>query len=231
MSDPKSKRVQPYPHELMEREELVFKTYQYKMPFNYPNITVDRRFLTNAMEFHGVEMNPVNSIGQDEEHLPPDSIQIVEDDPIVRVVVIGSACVPPGFVQLEAEPTEDFYSPVDVPDVSATRFRINNLWGMHMRYDAWASKSGNIINNCDGKAYKEIPEARLKIRPGLAPYKLKSDYRENPLVGMSCAIFEIPGSKKIKISGGCEVCAWSDDRYPDDVHYSFNLIRVTVAKK
>ncbi|MBN2301950.1 MAG: hypothetical protein JXN60_05480 [Lentisphaerae bacterium] len=224
-------RVPPYPHDVMEREELDLTTYQYHMPFNYGNITVNRRYLTDAMEFHGVEMNPVNSVGADSKHYPPDTIVICEKEPIVRVVVIGSACVPPGFVQLECMPEASFYSSVDVPGVSAARFRIENLWGMHMRWDMWASKSNNDIADMEGKPYKDIPPGRLELVPGLRQYKLKSCYRESPLVGMSSAIFEIPESKKIKISGGCEICAWSDDEYPDDVHYSFHTIRVTVARK
>ena len=226
-----TKRVTPYPHDVMEREELVFATYQYHMPFNYENITVNRRYLTDSKEFHGVEMNPVNSIGADSEHYPPDTIEICETDSIVRVVVLGSACVPPGFVQLECTPEASFYSPVDVPDVSAARFRIGNLWGMHMRWDMWASRSDEHVKDMEGKPYKDIPPERVELVPGLRQYKLKSCYRESPLVGMSSAIFEIPESKRIKISGGCEICAWSDDEYPDDVHYSFHTIRITVVKK
>ena len=54
-------------------------------------------------------------------------------------------------------------------------------------------------------------------------------YRENPLVGMSCAIFEIPRSHRVIITGGSEICAWRDDDFPDDVHYSFTIIRTTLA--
>ena len=60
--------------------------------------------------------------------------------------------------------------------------------------------------------------------------RMKSHYRENPLVGMSSAVFEIPKSRKVVVSGGCEICAWSEDNFPDDAHYSFRIIRVTVVK-
>ena len=46
---------------------------------------------------------------------------------------------------------------------------------------------------------------------------------------MSCAIFEIPKSPRVIITGGSEICAWSDDDFPDDVHYSFTIIRTTLA--
>lgn len=224
----KKKRVEPYADAVMERDKLVLETYEYHMPFNYPNITVDRQG-SRGQDFHGVEMSPVNSVDTDGRHLPPDSITVVEDKPIVRVVVVGSACVPPGFVQLEAEPLEQFYKPVDVPGAAAVRYRINNLWGMHIRFDNWMAQSDGEIRDVRGRAYPEIPEARKKIVPGLKKRRMKSDYRENPLAGMSCAIFEIPKSRKVIISGGSEICAWQKDNFPDDVHYSFRIIRITVS--
>ena len=105
-----------------------------------PNITVNRRYLRGA-EFHGVEMNPFNSIGADKEHRIPDNITIEEDNPIVRVVVIGSACTPPGWAQCEAFPTEAFYKPVDVPGGAAVRYRVNNLFGAHLRCDTWLAQA------------------------------------------------------------------------------------------
>ena len=228
MATESQRRVDPYPDPPKERQRLEMETYEYRMPFNYPNVTVNRRYL-KGMEFHGVEMNPINSIGMDQEHLPPDNITIEEDDPIIRVVVIGSACTPPGWVQVEAFPTPDFHKPVDVPGTAATRFRINNLWGTHLRYDTWAVESGGDMRDSRGRSYDPLPEARKAIRPGLRKYDIKAHYRENPLVGMSCAIFEIPRSPRVIITGGSEICAWSDDDFPDDVHYSFTIIRTTLA--
>lgn len=230
MSGTTDKRVEPYPDPPGTAERLVMETYEYHMPFNYANVEV-KRLYQRGQEYHGVEMNPVNSIAMDKEHRSPDTITITEADPIVRVVVIGSACVPPGFVQLEAEPLEEFYKPVDIPGASAVRYRVNNLWGMHMRFDQWRA-TGENIRDFQGRAYDDIPEARMKeVWQGRSPdAKLKSHYRENPLIGMSSAIFEIPKSRKVVISGGCEVCAWTDDGFPDDVHYSFRIIRTTVAK-
>ena len=221
------RRVDPYPHRPMKRERLVTETYEYRMPFNYENIEVKRRYF-RGNEFHGVEMNPVNSVGEKDEHLPLDTIEVREDRPIVRVVVMGSACVPPGFIQLEAEPLPGFYSDVAVLGTEAVRFRINNLWGMHMRNDTWLSQCEGDIHDRDGRTYPQQSEARRAYKPHLSDYKIKSHYRENPLTGMSSAIFEIPKSSKVIISGGSECCAWTEDNFPDDVHYSFRMIRVTV---
>jgi len=225
------RRVEPYPDPPATPERLVMETYEYHMPFNYSNVVVDRRYL-RGQEFHGVEMNPVNSIGMDGEHLPPDTITIEHPDPIVRVAVIGSACVPPGFVQLEAEPIEGFHRPVAPPNVSAVRYRVTNLWGMHVRYDNWCATGDTEIQDRHGHPYGDIPEARIRdVWKGQGrDKKLKTHYRENPLVGMSSAIFEIPKSRRVIISGGSEVCAWTNDNYPDDVHYSFRTIRITVVK-
>lgn len=222
------KRVAGYPDPPQTRQCLELRTYEYHMPFNYPNIDVALRYM-RGREFHGVEMNSVNSIGIDTDHHAPDTITITEDDPIVRVAVIGSACTPPGFVQLEAEPTAEFHKPVDVPGASAVRYRINNLWGMHLRADAWLTRSKEPVHDLNDQPYDEIPDARKQLAQGLKEYRIKAHYRENPLVGMSCAVFEIPQSRKVVISGGSEICAWTDDGYPDDVHYSFRIIRVSVV--
>ena len=227
------KRVQSYPHPPQKRQRLELDTYEYSMPFNYENITVARRYVRTT-EFHGVELNPVNSVGKPpKECLPPDGITIAEEEPIVGVAVIGSACVPPAFVQVEAEVLDDFTGHVagygaDVyPDgVEAPRFRINNLWGMHLRVDQWLGDSDGDVRDRRGRAYAKVPGSRTKKKP---TFTMKAHYREHPLVGMSCAIFEIPASRSVTITGGSEICTWQEDNYPDDVHYSFRLIRVTVV--
>ncbi len=245
------KRVHPYPDPPMKREKLVTETYEYHMPFNYQNVTVSRRFFHGA-EFHGVEMNPVNSVrDRPGRPFPPDTIEIVEDAPIVRVVVIGSACQPPGFIQLEAEPTEEFFRPLDVRGVMPVRYRIGNLWGMHLRADAWSAQVDGTVLDGIGHPYLPIPEARKELwahqqvevdggdphkdtgalaraRRQKAMMQMKSHYRENPLAGMSCAIFEIPKSLKIRITGGSDLYPWTEDNYPGDIHYSFRIIRTTI---
>lgn len=227
MSD-ETRKVGGYPYPPQTRERIKTETYEYHMPFNYPNIAVDLRYL-RGQEFHGVEMNPVNAIGAEMNHHPADTITIVEDDPIVRVAVIGSACTPPGFVTLEAEPIPEFYKPVDVSQTAALRFREDNLWGMHQRSDNWLAVAEAPIKDFEGRVYDEIPQARKELKPNLGKYRMKTHYRENPLVGMSCAIFEIPKSRKIIISGGSDVITWTTDNYPTDNHYSFRTIRVTLA--
>ena len=246
------RRVHPYPDPPRTREELVTKTYEYHMPFNYENITVSRHFF-HGTELHGVEMSPVNSVRDvPGKPVPPDTIAIAEDEPIVRVVVIGSACQPPGFVQLEAETTEEFTRPVDVPAVMPVRCRIGNLWGMHLRADTWAGRVDGTVYDNLGRPYPPIPEARKEMwmrqqvqseggdpdedsealaraRQQQGMMQVKSHYRENPLAGMSSAMFEIPKSRKVIISGGSELYPWTEDNYPGDVHYSFRIIRTTVV--
>ncbi len=109
------------------REASISVTYHYWAPFNYPNIKVElssrpKPFPTGA-EFNmdGVELE-----------IPPyGAITIVEKEPIIGVTVIGSACVPPGFVMLQAEPLEWKFPR------SGVKMKIDNLWGQHLRGDTW----------------------------------------------------------------------------------------------
>ena len=213
------KRVPPYPDPVQERQELLLRTYEYLMPFNYPNVSVERDY--NGPEFHGVEMFPIPEVNAENPSIskPAEGIVVVEDDPIVRVVVVGSACTPPGYVTLEAEPCEGFRRPDEMVEVMPVRMRSENLWGMHLRYDQWAEEHG-------GRPFPESAPAWLKDR-GRTVYRCIT--AEFPLAGMSCAVFEIPGSRKVRISGGCAVAGWTGDAAPSDNHYSFRVIRTTVA--
>lgn len=228
-SKPSERRVEPFPDPPGEPGELLLRTYEYHHPFNYPNVEVERRYLRTG-EFHGLEMNPVSSVGERAEHLPPDAIVIRHEAPIVRVAVIGSACQPPGYVQVEAEPLDSFYRDNHVPGTTAARFRVGNLWGMHLRVDQWFAKADAPIRDKNGEPYPEKPP----FRPGESPppnassHRVKAHYREHPLVGMSSAVFEIPHSHRVTITGGSEVYGWQEDNYPDDVHYSFRMVRITV---
>jgi len=100
-------------------------TYEYWAPFNYQNVKVELGRVDPYMgaEFNtdGVELD-VPSYG---------AITIVEKEPIVEVTVIGSACVPPGFVWLQAEPLEWKYPRTGV------KMKMDNLWGQHIRWDQW----------------------------------------------------------------------------------------------
>ena len=155
-----------------------------------------------------------------------DCIIVEEEEPIVRVVVIGSACTPPGYVALEVEPCEEFYRRGDMVKCTApVRFRQNNLWGSHMRIDQWRS----LVRGEFG--YEPIPDNWVRDTPFLKDACVKSHYADFPLMGMSCAIFEIPKAKKVTILGGSEKPLWQNDGAPGDDHYSFRTIRTTVVSK
>ena len=96
------------------------KTYAYWHPFQYPNI--------------GVELGPAGEYNPDGVELdmaPYGAITIEQEEPIVSVVVIGSACVPPGYVILHAEPTVWQYPRTGV------KMKVSNLWGQHVRGSLW----------------------------------------------------------------------------------------------
>ncbi|HIE03261.1 MAG TPA: hypothetical protein EYP61_00730 [Candidatus Latescibacteria bacterium] len=205
------RQVPPYPDQPQERVELLLRTYEYRHPFNYPNIRVERRY--RGGESHGLEMNPINTRSPDPEHLPADRIVITEELPIVRVAVIGSACTPPGYVTLEAEPVDGFRREDELEEVMPVRFRADGLWGMHLRADQWLE-----------------PNPGGRPVPGREGASFRCTGREFPLAGMSCAVFEVPMSRKVVISGGSAVPGWTTDNFPDDAHYSFRIIRVTVAE-
>lgn len=124
--------------------------YQYEAPFYYPNFRLELgRPWENAAnhsrpdvpeEEWGVmtdELRPgyvgaeVNSDGVELDVPPYGAITFVEEEPIVEVTVIGSACVPPGYVQLYGEPVEWAYWRTGVKQ------RVDGLWGEHIRGELW----------------------------------------------------------------------------------------------
>jgi len=230
MSENSTRKIYPYEEGIMERVELTgFRTYEYQFPFNYQNIEINRIY--NMGETHGMESNPINSVKPNPINLASDYIAINEDHPIIRVVVIGSACTPPGYVQIECEPIDGFRRDDEVPGVMPVRFRQNNLWGMHVRGDQWLTRTPGLRSIANNSEYDEIPEELIrKSTCDMKGMHMKSDYREFPLAGMSCAIFEVPMSKKVYIAAGCEIPGWKDDNYPDDAHYSMRMVRITVAE-
>ena len=151
------------------------------------------------MEHHGVEMNPVNSIGVDEEHLQPDTITVEEEEPIISVVVIGSACQPPGFINLEAFPTDEFYKPEDPPGTYAPRFRAENLWGMHLRAGTW-------LANTEGADY------------GLLGASVRGD--SGGAEGAEAGVEEIPheGTSVGASAGGDELRHFRDSQVDEDLY-------------
>lgn len=229
MQSKKAGKVTGYKEGIMKRIEIGnFQTFEYHFPFNYENVNVVRNY--HGGETHGMESNPINSYMPEPERRPSDYIEIEENKGIVSVEVIGSACTPPGFVMLSAEPMDDFRRQDEIPGLMPVRFRINNLWGMHLRVDQWYA-SNDVGPRCQDNVppYEEIPQGFIDHMPKFARKKMKMDYRDMPIAGMSCALFSIPRSKSIKIMAGSEVLGWHDDHYPDDSHYSIRMIRVTVC--
>ena len=77
----------------MQRRTMRQTTYEYLWPFEYPNFTIRSTWWG---ERHGRELD-----------LPPAGyITVVEEQPIVAVTVIGSACSPPGWIMIEGERIE-----------------------------------------------------------------------------------------------------------------------------
>jgi len=106
------------------RDQFVPVTYEYYAPFNYPNFCVE----LGRSEPPGAEYN-MDGVEID---IPPyGAITFVEDEPIVGVDVMGSACIPPGFVILVGEPLEWKYARTGI------KMRIDNLWGTHIYGPIW----------------------------------------------------------------------------------------------
>jgi hypothetical protein len=95
---------------------------EYWAPFNYPNFCVE---LGRVDPYMGAEFN---TDGVELDEAPYGAITFVEDEPIVGVEVIGSACVPPGFVQIFAEPVEWKFPRTGV------KMKVDSLWGEHLRW-------------------------------------------------------------------------------------------------
>jgi hypothetical protein len=73
------------------------------------------------------------------------------------------------------------------------------------------------------------PGARIQGYPQDAPREKELLRFDLPVAGMSCAVFHLPKSRTVRINGGSTVPGWEEDNYPDDIHYSFRVIRVTVV--
>lgn len=159
-----------------------------------------------------------------------DCIVVREDDPIVRVVVVGSACTPPGYVQLECEELDSWRRDDEIRSLMPVRFRVNDLWGMHLRADQWCTRTPDVRRGEFDHGYEKLPQGLIDVYPGLAGSGVKSDAHEFPFAGMSSATFEIPPSRKVIVRGGSEMPGWCSDHAPNDGHYSFRIIRTTVAK-
>jgi hypothetical protein len=124
-------------------------TYEYWAPFNYPNICVE---LGRTDPYVGAEFN---TDGVELDVPPYGAITVVEEEPIVGVSVIGSACVPPGFILLFCEPMEWKYPR------SGVKFRVDGLWGEHMRIEPWRKGIDDGYRDAGmSSAHFEIPESK-----------------------------------------------------------------------
>ncbi len=172
-----------------ERQERLSYTpvvYEYWAPFSYDNFYVE---LGRVDPYVGAEFN---EDGVELDVPPYGAITFVEDEPIVGVTVIGSACCPPGFILLHPEPIEWKYPR------SGVKQKIGNLWGEHLRLEPWNAG-------------------------------IDEGYRD---AGMSCAVFEIPDSKKVTIMAGSQMDIEELDiqNMRHDAHYDIRIIRVTVRR-
>jgi hypothetical protein len=135
------------------REVWRTKVYSYWAPFNYPNVRVEL-----GRPGTGTEFNPD---GAEIDIYPYGSITIEEQEPIVAVTVIGSGCSNQSYVILEAEPLEWKYPR------TAVRMRQQNLWGMHVRGDAWSAGVREDWNDAGlSSARFDIPESKRVIVGG-----------------------------------------------------------------
>jgi len=112
------------PQEVIEYQPVV---REYWAPFNYDNFCVE---LGRTDPYVGAEFN---SDGVELDTPPNGAITFVEEEPIIGVDVIGSACVPPGFVLLFAEPLEWKFPRTGV------KMKIDGLLGEHLRAELWTA--------------------------------------------------------------------------------------------
>lgn len=136
-----------------EREVSTTKTYTYWAPFNYANVKVDLGRPGTGVEF--------NTDGAEIDIYPYGAITIEEDEPIVAVTVIGSGCSNQAYVVLEAEPLVWKFPRTGV------RMRKSDLWGMHVRGDAWGKGIVEDWNDAGLSSSRfDIPESRKVIIGG-----------------------------------------------------------------
>ena len=221
--------VKPFADPVQNVIEYTTRDREYHHPFNYRNTKVVA--FCNDPSNSGLELNPTNNLDgrTNEDPQPGDYIELTEKDPIVRVVVIGSACTPPGYVTVEAEPCDGFRRPDEVVELMPLRFKIDNLWGTHVRGDCWIKPNENGGKPLPENFVKNWPYCSLTDFPPRHVYTGVTGHNY-PLAGMSCAIFEIPASKKIRVSGGAQLYGWTGDHAHGDCHYSFRMIRTTVLR-
>jgi len=148
------------------REAYTEVVYEYEAPFNYPNVRVElgrgtpKGLATDP--YTGAEFNP-DGVELD---IPPyGAITVEETEPIVGVTVIGSACIPPGYILLQAEPVVWKYPRTGV------KMKIDGLWGQHLRAEPWDKGIDESWRdaglNC--AVFELPPSTKFTIMAGSAP--------------------------------------------------------------
>ena len=128
-------------------------TYTYWAPFNYQNVKVELGRPGTGVEY--------NIDGAEIDMYPYGAITVEEEEPIVAVTVIGSGCSTDAYVVLEAEPREWKFPR------TAVRMRKSNLWGCHVRGDAWFGGVKEDWNDAGlSSARFDIPESKKIIVGG-----------------------------------------------------------------
>ena len=138
------------------REAYQPVVYQYWAPFNYPNVRVE----LGRGEPDGLATKPntgaeYNPDGVELDIPPYGAITAEEEEPIVGVTVIGSACIPPGYVILVAEPVTWKYPRTGV------KMKVGGLWGQHLRAEPWARGMDESWRDAGlSAAIFELPESK-----------------------------------------------------------------------
>jgi hypothetical protein len=102
--------------------------------------------------YTGAEYNPD---GVELDVPPYGAITVEETEAIVGVTVIGSACVPPGYVMLIAEPVTWKYPRTGV------KMKVDGLWGQHIRVDPWRQGMDESWRDAGlSAAIFELPESK-----------------------------------------------------------------------
>jgi len=169
MSDLEREVVRIYRNKEPQKVEVfATKVKQYWAPFNYPNFVVELGRPGSGAEFNpeGVELD-----------IPPHgAITFTEEEPIIGVTVIGSACVPPGTVILHAEPIERKFPRTGV------KMKVENLWGTHILAGPWHAGVDEGFREAGlGSAHFDIPESRKVTIMGHAAFDVDINPPDEPL--------------------------------------------------
>lgn len=149
-------------------EVFTTKIKQYWAPFNYPNFVVELGRPGSGAE--------INTEGVELDIPPHGAITFTEEEPIIGVTVIGSACVPPGTVILHAEPIERKFPRTGV------KMKAENLWGTHILAGPWKSGVDEGFREAGlSYAHFEIPESKKVTIMGHAAFDVDINPPNKPL--------------------------------------------------